>query len=130
MVPPQAQAGAQTIDEAEEDLLEMQNKVNQLQAMLQMLGGDIDDMDDDDAPAAQPAPAAAPRSVPTMNGRPGPPMTAPMMRPPGGAPKPDDDPLAGLAGLSGLGDALSGLEEKKRKIEQLAAMLNINLDDQ
>lgn len=118
MVPPpqqQPQQGStQTgMDEAEEELLEMQNKVNQLQAMLQMLGGDIEDMDGPGSPPRAPAPPSVP------NGKPA----------PRGAPPADlDDPLVGLTGLGGLGDALSGLEEKKRKIEQLAAMLNINLD--
>jgi hypothetical protein len=44
------------------------------------------------------------------------------------APPPPAGPVANPSEPEGLFNTLGELEEKKRKIEQLAAMLNISLD--
>lgn len=177
------------LDEAEDDLMQMQDRVNQLQSMLAMLGGlaeEEEEVDTRRAPVPRPgglpsglpaAPPSAPAPAPAadqadslsaslaglgallgdLKGLQGMPPAPSATAPPRGkgmqaAPKRSAAPpqpvqpgpasaglVPGMLGASsstprsmdgpeGLFNTLGELEEKKRKIEQLAAMLNIKLD--
>merc|ERR1719428_391024 len=86
--PAPAPRDVSSLDNAEDDLMQMQDRVNQLQSMLQMLGGLADEEEEVD-PRRVPVPRPA--------GRPAPP--SPPASPPNAAADQADSISASLAGL-------------------------------